>query len=68
MNRTATRFSEASVIEHLEKKCLYYEDRYGFTSSTGSIQVDGAEQRILIAYGEYAAYCEMLETVRSNDI
>lgn len=61
------RFSKQVMIDDLQMKIACLEAKYKFRVGHGSRQVEGKSEEILIAYGHYAAFRDLLSQIQDKD-
>ena len=61
------RFNKNNVLLHIEKRIRFLYEKWGFDSSSGWWQVQGAPLEKIIDYGEFDALNELHRELFYND-
>lgn len=62
------RFSKKKLVAYLERRIEQYDKTYHFSYSSGYKQVENKPIAIIVAYGNWRAYRQILEDLVSGDL
>ena len=61
------RFSKSAVITELCERANVLQEKHGFSTDTGSKQVEGKSNELIVAYTKWRLYLDLLRDIESGE-